>query len=196
MVTATPGLALGILTADCAPVLFADRQGARDRRRPCRLERRAGWRPGSHLDGDGKTGRQADAHPGHHRAHASARTRMKWAGNSATVSWNRACGSAAFSCRPTKRAITASICQVCRPARLTTAGGSGNLVETHGGLHLSAGKRLFQLSPHHPQGEPDYGRQISAIVLTGNSSVGPRGAHAFVYWRGCRQVACCGDPNR
>ena len=24
MVTATPGLALGILTADCAPVLFAD----------------------------------------------------------------------------------------------------------------------------------------------------------------------------
>ncbi|HTH15498.1 MAG TPA: peptidoglycan editing factor PgeF [Magnetospirillum sp.] len=27
MVTATPGLALGILTADCAPVLFADRRG-------------------------------------------------------------------------------------------------------------------------------------------------------------------------
>ncbi len=26
MVTATPGLALGILTADCAPILFADRQ--------------------------------------------------------------------------------------------------------------------------------------------------------------------------
>jgi YfiH family protein len=28
MVTTTPGLALGILTADCAPVLFADRGGA------------------------------------------------------------------------------------------------------------------------------------------------------------------------
>jgi YfiH family protein len=27
LVTATPGLALGILTADCAPVLFADRRG-------------------------------------------------------------------------------------------------------------------------------------------------------------------------
>lgn len=27
MVTATPGIALGILTADCAPVLFADRRG-------------------------------------------------------------------------------------------------------------------------------------------------------------------------
>jgi YfiH family protein len=28
MVTTTPGIALGILTADCAPVLFADRKGA------------------------------------------------------------------------------------------------------------------------------------------------------------------------
>ena len=38
MVTATPGIALGILTADCAPVLFADKK-ARHRRRPC-----LGWK--------------------------------------------------------------------------------------------------------------------------------------------------------
>ena len=41
MVTDRPNLLLGILTADCAPVLFADRRSRRGRRRPCRLARRA-----------------------------------------------------------------------------------------------------------------------------------------------------------
>ncbi len=40
MVTKMPGLALGISTADCGPVLFADAQAARDRRGACRLARR------------------------------------------------------------------------------------------------------------------------------------------------------------
>jgi copper oxidase (laccase) domain-containing protein len=39
LVTDTPGLVLGVLTADCGPVLFADAAGGRHRRRPRRLAR-------------------------------------------------------------------------------------------------------------------------------------------------------------
>ena len=41
IVTRTPGLAIGVTTADCGPVLFADAAGRRHRRGPCRLARRA-----------------------------------------------------------------------------------------------------------------------------------------------------------
>ena len=40
MVTRVPGLALGIATADCGPILFADPREPRRRRRPCGLEGR------------------------------------------------------------------------------------------------------------------------------------------------------------
>ena len=36
-----PGLAIGVSTADCGPVLFADPAGPRHRRRPCGMARRA-----------------------------------------------------------------------------------------------------------------------------------------------------------
>jgi copper oxidase (laccase) domain-containing protein len=52
MVTAMPGLALAITTADCGPVLFAD-AGARDWSRPCRLARRRDRRARIHPDGHG-----------------------------------------------------------------------------------------------------------------------------------------------
>ena len=40
LATATPGLALSILTADCAPVLFAGCSSRRHRRGACGMERR------------------------------------------------------------------------------------------------------------------------------------------------------------
>ena len=43
MVTRRPGVALGIVTGDCAPVLFADAEAGVVGRRPCRLARRC-WR--------------------------------------------------------------------------------------------------------------------------------------------------------
>ena len=42
-----PGLAIGVTTADCGPVLLADATGRRHRRRPCRLARRRDRRAGS-----------------------------------------------------------------------------------------------------------------------------------------------------
>ena len=62
LVTATPGLVLGVLTADCGPVLFADPQARRDRCGPCRLERRARRRSGEHDRRDGGARRLAQTH--------------------------------------------------------------------------------------------------------------------------------------
>ena len=59
MVTDRPGLLLGILTADCAPVLFADARGRRGRRRPRRLARRV--RRGDRRDGRGDGGARRPA---------------------------------------------------------------------------------------------------------------------------------------
>ena len=58
IVTRTRALAIGVTTADCGPILFADPKAARDRRRACRLARRAGRR-----------------HRGDRRGHGAARRR-------------------------------------------------------------------------------------------------------------------------
>ena len=61
MVTRTPGLALGVLTADCGPVLFADAAGRRHRCRPCGLEGGAHRRHHPHARRDGRAGRRPRA---------------------------------------------------------------------------------------------------------------------------------------
>ena len=77
MVTAHPGVALGILTADCAPVLFHDPEAAGHRRRPRRLARRRRRRARGHARRDGKPRRRGSARsaPRSARRSASAPTR-------------------------------------------------------------------------------------------------------------------------
>ena len=53
LVTATPGLGLGVTGADCGMILFADPEARVDRRRARRLERRAHRRDRSDGRGDG-----------------------------------------------------------------------------------------------------------------------------------------------
>ncbi len=48
LVTATPGLGLGVTGADCGMILFRRPGGAGDRGRTCRLERGARWGARSH----------------------------------------------------------------------------------------------------------------------------------------------------
>ena len=62
IVTRTPGLVIGVLTADCAPVLFADPVGGHRRRCPRRLARRRRWRPRGDRRGDGRARRGTPAH--------------------------------------------------------------------------------------------------------------------------------------
>ncbi len=57
IVTRVPGLAIGVSTADCGPVLLADPAGARDRRRARRMARRAHRRH----RGDGRRDGQSSA---------------------------------------------------------------------------------------------------------------------------------------
>ena len=60
MVTDRPGVALGVSSADCGPVLFADAEARRDRRGSCRLERRAHRRARKHGRRDGKARRRRE----------------------------------------------------------------------------------------------------------------------------------------
>ena len=62
LVTDRPGLALGILTADCAPVLLADARGRRGRRGACRVEGRDRRRHRRDVAGDGSARRAARPH--------------------------------------------------------------------------------------------------------------------------------------
>jgi hypothetical protein len=62
LVTATPGVLLAVLTADCQPVLFSDSKGEGDRGGPCRMARRGGWRAGSHHRCDGDAWRATVEH--------------------------------------------------------------------------------------------------------------------------------------
>ena len=68
IVTRTPGLAIGVTTADCGPVLLADAAGRRHRRRPCRLARRRDRRARSNDRSDGAVRGRPRPHGGGARA--------------------------------------------------------------------------------------------------------------------------------
>ena len=165
MVTATPGLALGILTADCAPVLSCRSRGRRDRRRPCRLERRAWpecWK--SLVAAMEKTGREARTHRRRHRSlhlPGELRSRREFRDR---VCLERMRGNARFFApRPAAGRWPFRSCRPMSPHRLT-ARGAGSVSKLLDRLY-PAENGIFQLPPHHPPREADYGRQISAIVL-------------------------------
>ncbi len=145
-----PGLGLGILTADCAPVLLADAQGAGDRRGPCRLEGRAGRCAGSHAwrrwKNSAPTGR-ASPPPS---APASARRITK-------SGWDFRDRFLELGLRNRKFFIPSDKEGHYRfdledyAAQRLDRGGRGQRGKARR-LHLSARKRLFQLPPHHPCG--------------------------------------------
>ena len=163
MATAMPGMALGILTADCAPVLFADAEARRDRRRPCRLERRAGRRAGSHHRGHGKTGRPARRASPPPSAPASPRPITKWARISATASWRTIRQRALFRARGQAGHFRFDLA-----GYVAAQAGAGRASATSRDLALCTyppenGFFSFRRTTH--RGEADYGREISAIVL-------------------------------
>ena len=165
LVTRSPGLAIGVLTADCAPVLFCDPKarviGAAH----------AGWRgalsgvvEATVADMDG-LGAEARAHRrGHRPLHLASEAyevgadyRERFLAEdpesdglfrdcrqllASRISTFRLCGRAAVAGRRAERRTDLGLCTYCDETRLFS----------------------YRRSQHH--GEPDYGRQISAIVLT------------------------------
>ena len=156
--TDMPGIALGILTADCAPVLFADPQARRDRRRPCRLERRARRRARSGARGDGDAGRAARRESPPPSVPASARRITKWARNSATASSTPTPATRASSSRRPGGAFPLRSGGLCR----RTAGRRG-LATMSSALAACTYAReadFFSFRRTTHRGEPDYGRQF------------------------------------
>ena len=163
MATNVPGIALGILTADCAPILFADRRGARDRRRACRMERRARRRHRSRHRCDGTARRESRAHRRRHRPlHLPGELRGR-PGIPRTVSGCRCRQCAILHPGGRGRSFPVRSGSLCRRAPAAAGIGTASRRFRPAPMRASA---IFSASAAPPiRQEADYGRQISAIML-------------------------------
>jgi YfiH family protein len=163
LVTATPGMALGVLTADCAPILLADPQarvvGAAH----------AGWR--------GAVAGVAEAAIAAMEGLGAARRRMVAAVGPCigckvyevgpeleTEFLAQDAANARFFTRTTPAARPHLDLSAYVADRLQAAGVS--VVRTVNGCSFTSEQDFFSYRRSRLKGEPDYGRQISAIVLT------------------------------
>jgi polyphenol oxidase len=166
MVTATPGLGLGILTADCAPVLFADTEagviGAAH----------AGWKGARGQDGRGVLEATLEAM----EKLGALRPRISAAIGPCISQQNYEVG-AEFRDRFLELGLRQRRFFVLSDkeghyrfdlagyvAHRLTQAGTGS-VETLGICTYPADSGFFSFRRTTHLGEPDYGRQISAIVL-------------------------------
>ena len=165
MVTRHAGLALGILTADCAPVLLADTKagviGAAH----------AGWKGAlggvleATLDAMEKLGAAADAHPSPPSGPAIGQENYE-------VGWDFRDRFLELGLRQRRFFVPSDKEGHYRfdlpgyVAHRLTAAGAG-MVETLGVCTYPPENGFFSFRRTTHAGEADYGRQISAIVLTG-----------------------------
>jgi hypothetical protein len=168
MVTATPGLALGILTADCAPVLLADVKagviGAAH----------AGWKGALGTDGRGVLEAVLDAMEklGALRARIAAAIGPCISQENYEVGWEfrdrfleLGLRNRKFFAPSGKEGHYRFDLPGYTAHRLTVAGAGS--VEQLGICTYPPENGYFSFRRTTHAGEPDYGRQISAIVLTG-----------------------------
>jgi YfiH family protein len=164
MVTATPGLALGILTADCAPVLLADPVagviGAAH----------AGWKGA--LGGVLEATLEAMEKLGAQRGHIQAAVGPCIAQNNYEVGWDfrdrfleQGLKHRRFFVPSDKEGHYRFDLPGYAAHRLTAAGVGS--VQSLGICTYPPENGYFSFRRTTHAGEPDYGRQISAIVLTG-----------------------------
>jgi polyphenol oxidase len=163
LVTATPGVALGVLTADCAPLLFADPQakvvGAAH----------AGWRGAvtgvaeatvAAMEGLGAARRRMVAAVG-----PCISARVYEVGPELEAQFlAQDAANVRFFTRASPGARPHLDLSAYLADRLQKAGVS--LVETINACSFTSEKDFFSYRRSRLKGEPDYGRQISAIVLT------------------------------
>jgi YfiH family protein len=167
MVTATPGLALGILTADCAPVLLADPEakviGAAH----------AGWKGALGEGGRGVLEATLDAMDklGARKARISAFVGPCISQVNYEVGWDFRDRFLELGLRNRRFFLPSGRDGHYRfdlpgyVADRLTAAGAGS-VEMSGICTYPAENGYFSFRRTTHAGEPDYGRQVSAIVLT------------------------------
>ena len=168
MVTAVPGLGLGILTADCAPVLLADPQanviGAAH----------AGWKGALGQDGRGVLEATLDAMEklGAERARIRAAIGPCISQDNYEVGWDFRDRFLELGLRQRKFFVPSDREGHYRfdlagyVAHRLTAAGTGS-VEPLGICTYPPENGFFSFRRTTHAGEPDYGRQVSAIVLNG-----------------------------
>ena len=164
MVTATPGLALGILTADCAPVLLADPRakviGAAH----------AGWKGA--LGGVLEATLEAMEKLGAQRMRIQAVIGPCISQDAYEVGWDFRDRFLELGLRNRRFFVPSDKEGHYRfdlpgyAAQRLTAAGAGS-VESLGVCTYPPENGYFSFRRTTHAGEPDYGRQISAIVLTG-----------------------------
>ena len=164
MVTATPGLALGILTADCAPVLLAD-----PRARVIGAAH-AGWKGA--LGGVLEATLDAMEKLGAQRTHIQAVIGPCISQDAYEVGWDFRDRFLELGLKQRRFFVPSDKEGHYRfdlpgyvAHRLTTAG--AGTVESVGICTYPPENGYFSFRRTTHAGEPDYGRQISAIVLTG-----------------------------
>jgi YfiH family protein len=169
MVTATPGLALGILTADCAPVLLADSQakviGAAH----------AGWKGALGTGGRGVLEATLDAMEqlGALRDRISAVIGPSISQANYEVGWDFRDRFLELGLKNRRFFVSSDKAGHYRfdlpgyVAHRLTAAGAGT-VEMSGICTYPAENGYFSFRRTTHAGESDYGRQISAIVLIGS----------------------------
>ena len=161
MVTRRPGLALGITTADCGPVLFADGGNGVVGGRPCGLAGRVDGRAGGHRGGHGELGatgasrrraRPDDQPPPMRSAPNSWPASVAGPGQRALLPPASAPGHALFDL----------------PAFIGARLGSGRRRRLRRSrlCTYSDEERFYSYRRNTHRGEPDYGRLISAIAIT------------------------------
>ena len=133
-------------------------------RGPCRLARRLGRHRRGHSGRHGGPGRQAGAHSGRPSAPASAKAPTRWDRNSRPQFLRQDAASDRFFTRTHEGSRPRFDLPGYVAERLRQAG-----IEDAGGLEActyAQGEDFFSYRRSRARDEPDYGRQISAIVLT------------------------------
>jgi YfiH family protein len=162
IVTTTPGLAIGVLTADCAPLLFADPEAG------VVAAAHAGWRGA--LDGIAESTIEAMEKLGAERHRLRATIGPCIGADAYEVGWDFQ--QAFFERDSASRGYFSCPKNATRPHfdlsgyianRLARAGVG---VSTSNRCTFAAAADFFSFRRSRAHSEPDYGRQISAIVLT------------------------------
>ena len=164
IVTRTPKLAIGVSTADCGPLLLADARGWRDRRRACRLARRAHRRGRGDDRRHGKARRRARAHRGGARPDDPAAELRGRAGIRRPLHGGRRGQRALLRAVGSAPATPCSISPATSPTACSAPALRNSRISRCAPMPSPSASSATAASTK--RGEPDYGRHINAIALT------------------------------
>ena len=166
IVTRVARLAIGVSTADCGPLLFADGEARRDRRRACRLARRAHRRDRGDARRHGKTRRETCAHRWQRSAPPSASRITRSGRNSSNASWRQTATNARFFA-PSERAGHAMF-DLTRLHRRSHSPRRHCEFRESRPVHLRRARTLLQLPPYD---QAQASRITAAISTPSRSSI-------------------------